>query len=154
VACSSRGDDESVIPDILERLDSGIRENLREQIYFPKIGTWKDLVSVLHNADYMIASRLHGTIFGFLTETPVVAISFALKADWIIEYLRQSDYRLDIRDFSAHEVLETLNCIKLNRNAVVNQIASHRKEVLADAASARQYSLLARLALEHRRSRN
>ena len=154
VACSSRGDDESVIPDILERLDKELREGPPEKIYLPKINTWKELVSVLQNADYLIASRLHGTVFGFLTETPVVAISFAPKADWIIEYLYQSDYRLDIRDFTAEDVLKVLKRIERDKDSVVERIASHRKEILLDSGCAQQYSLLAKLALTHHQSRN
>lgn len=153
VACSSRGDDESVIPDILNRLDEKTRQSLEEQIYFPRITSWRELVAVLRNADYLIASRLHGTIFGFLTQTPVIAISFASKVDWVLEYLHQNDYRLDIRDFTADDVLAVLDRIKIDKDAIVERIASHRKSIFSDSASSEQYALLSKMALEHHQSR-
>jgi polysaccharide pyruvyl transferase WcaK-like protein len=149
VACSSRGDDESVIPDILGRLDEKTQQSLTKQIYFPRIASWRELVGVLRDADYLIASRLHGTIFGFLTQTPVVAISFASKVDWVLEYLQQSDYRLDIRNFTADDVLAVLDRIKSDRDAIVEKIASHRKKIFSDTSSGAQYALLSNMALEH-----
>ena len=79
---------------------------MREQIFFPPIKTWRDLVAVLREADYLIASRLHGTIL-FVSKTPVVAISFIWKVDWVMEDLKQSEYLLHITDFTAAEVLRT-----------------------------------------------
>jgi len=152
IACSSRGDDESVIPVILEHLDEGARDSFERQLHFPKIENWKQLVSVLQTADYLIASRLHGAIFGFLTETPVIAISFASKVDWILEYLRMSAHRLDIRDFTAENVLSIIDHIAANGAEIVKQIASHRRVVVSDAVSAKQYTSLADLALAHRRA--
>ena len=81
---------------------------MREQIFFPPIKTWRDLVAVLREADYLIASRLHGTILSFVSKTPVVAISFDPKVDWVMEDLKQSEYLLHITDFTAAEVLRTL----------------------------------------------
>lgn len=152
IACSSRGDDESVIPDIVEHLDSETRESLQGQVYFPRVQTWRELISVLRNSDYLIASRLHGSIFGFITQTPVIAISFASKVDWVIEYLKQNEYRLDIRDFKAEDVLRVLDRIKEHRDAVVESIKICRREILSNSASTQQYDMLAGLALNRRQS--
>ena len=43
VACSSLGDDESVIPDLLEHLDDETKRSLDTQVHFPTIKTWRDL---------------------------------------------------------------------------------------------------------------
>jgi polysaccharide pyruvyl transferase WcaK-like protein len=147
VACSSLGDDESVIPDLKEQLDDETKRGLDGQVLFPTIKTWRDFVAVLRDADYLIASRLHGTILGFLTQTPVVAISFDPKVDWVMEDLHQTDYLLQIRDFTAEQVLDALNRIKVCRDSVVEQIASYRQSILS--ASAQQYDSLSKLVLAH-----
>jgi polysaccharide pyruvyl transferase WcaK-like protein len=150
VVCSSLGDDEGVIPDLLGCLDDEMKQSLGGQIHFPTIRTWRDLVAVLREADYLIASRLHGTILGFMTQTPTVAVSFDPKVDWVMEDLQQTDYLLQIRDFTAEQVLNALDRIKVRRDAVVEQIASYRKGTLS--ASAHQYDTLARLVLAHHQS--
>jgi polysaccharide pyruvyl transferase WcaK-like protein len=151
VACSSLGDDESVVAEILERLDDETKRRLDGRIYFPEIETWRDLVAVLHQVDYLIASRLHGTILGFVTQTPVIAISFDPKVDWVMEDFRQTDYLLHIQDFTADQVLTTLDRLKPQTHAVVERIASYRQEILP--ALAHQYDSLAVLVLEHHQSR-
>jgi polysaccharide pyruvyl transferase WcaK-like protein len=152
VVCSSLGDDEGVIPDLVASLDDEMKRSLDGQIHFPTIKTWRDLVAVLRDADYLIASRLHGTILGFVTQTPAIAISFDPKVDWVMEDLHLTDYLLQIRDFTAEEVLKALDRIKVRRDAVVERIASYRQGILS--ASARQYDSLARLVLAHHQSHN
>jgi len=154
VACSSLGDDESVIPDLLERLDDDMKRSLDGQIHFPTIKTWRDLVAVLRDVDYLIASRLHGTILGFVSQTPAVAISFDPKVDWVMEDLRQTDYLLHFQDFTAEDVLNAFDRIKLCRDAAVEQIASYRQGIFSSSASARQYDFLAGLALRHHQAHN
>jgi polysaccharide pyruvyl transferase WcaK-like protein len=136
----------------LGRMDDEMKHSLDGQIHFPTIRTWRDLVAVLRDTDYLIASRLHGTILGFVTQTPAVAISFDPKVDWVMEDLHQTDYLLQIRDFTAEEVLNALDRIKVRRDAVVERIASYRQGILSD--SARQYDSLARLVLAHHQSHN
>jgi polysaccharide pyruvyl transferase WcaK-like protein len=154
VVCSSLGDDESVIPDLLGRLDGETRSRLDGQIHVPAIHSWRDLVAVLRDADYLISSRLHGTILGFISQTPAVAISPDPKVDWVMEDLQQTDYLLHVQDFTAEEVLNAFDRIKVHRDAVVQQIASYRRGIFSTPASARQYDLLAGLALRHRQSHN
>ena len=154
VACSSLGDDESVIPDLLERLDGDMKRSLDGQIHFPTIKTWRDLVAVLRDVDYLIASRLHGTILGFVSQTPAVAISFDPKVDWVMEDLHQTDYLLHFEDFTAEDVLKAFDRLKVYRDAAVEQIVSYRREIFSTPASARQYDFLAGLALKHHRAHN
>jgi polysaccharide pyruvyl transferase WcaK-like protein len=152
VVCSSLGDDEGVIPDLLGCLDDEVKQSLHGQIHFPSIRTWRDLVAVLLDADYLVASRLHGTILGFMTQTPTVALSFDPKVDWVMEDLKQTDYLLQIRNFTAEQVLDALDRIKVRRDAVVEQITSYRGGTLS--AFARQYDTLARLVLAHHQFHN
>lgn len=152
VGCSSLGDDESVIPDLVEGLSEEMRLSLDGQIYFPAIETWKDFVAVLGDADYLVASRLHGTILGFLAQTPAVAISVDPKVDWVMEDLGQTDSLLQFRDFTAEDVLNAIDRIKVRRDAIVEEIACYRRGIVS--ASQQQYDRLAGLALAHHQSHN
>jgi polysaccharide pyruvyl transferase WcaK-like protein len=154
VVCSDIGADETVIPDLLERLDDNTRRSLDGQLHFPAIKTWRDLVAVLREVDYLIASRLHGTILGFVSQTPAVAISFDPKVDWVMEDLHQTDYLLHIQDFTAEDVLDAFDRLKVRRDAAMEQIASYRQGIFFSSASARQYDLLAELAMGHYQSHN
>lgn len=153
VACSSLGDDETVIPDLIRLVDEDVKRSLEERFCFPKIKSWRDFVVALRDSDYLIASRLHGTILGFVTQTPVVAIAFDPKVDWVMEDLTQTDYLLHFRDFNAEDVLRALEQIRNDRETVVNRIAAYRQKVLSSSDSTRQYAFLAGLAVNHHQSR-
>jgi polysaccharide pyruvyl transferase WcaK-like protein len=149
---SSLGDDESVIPELLACLDDQSREMLAQQMHIPRIRTWKHLVASLRDVDFLIASRLHSAILGFVTQTPTIAISFDPKVDWVMEDLGQTEYLLQIRDFTAENVVEALDHIQLHRNLVVEQIRLYQHRILS--VSARQYDALAQLAMAGRRHHN
>jgi polysaccharide pyruvyl transferase WcaK-like protein len=150
IACSSLGDDESVIPEIIGRVSDETKYRVTTQTHCPAIKTWRDLASVLRETDCLVASRLHGTILGFVSQVPIVAISVDPKIDWVMEDLQQSDFLLHFQDFSAEDVLAALDCIKSAREVVLGRIISYREAVFSGSASAKQYDLLAGLALRHR----
>jgi polysaccharide pyruvyl transferase WcaK-like protein len=150
IVCSSLGDDERVILELLERLDEQFREIVARQIHIPRIRTWKDLIASLRDVDLLIASRLHSAILGFLTQTPTVAISFDPKVDWVMEDVGQTDYLMHIRDFTSEDVIEAVDRIELHKSFVSGQIRSYQRAILS--ASTRQYDALIELAMaSHRR---
>jgi polysaccharide pyruvyl transferase WcaK-like protein len=152
MVCSSLGDDDRVIPELLERLDEKSRERVAAQVHIPRIWTWKDLVASLRDVDILIASRLHNAILGFITQTPTIAISFDPKVDWVMGDLGQTDYLLQIRDFSAGDVIEALDRVEIRRDVVLKQIAAYLGQV--QSIFARQYSALVDLAMASYRWRN
>ena len=125
---------------------------MREQIFFPPIKTWRDLVAVLREADYLIASRLHGTILSFVSKTPVVAISFDPKVDWVMEDLKQSEYLLHITDFTAEEVLRTLKLVAADWYAAVERISLYRQSIAS--VTERQFEYVTGLAVKHHQYQN
>jgi polysaccharide pyruvyl transferase WcaK-like protein len=149
VVCSSRGDDESVIPDIIGRLNEEANRGLEGQIHFATAKTWREFISVMDETDCLIASRLHGAILGFISHVPAVAISVDPKVDWVMEDLRQTEFLLHFRDFTAEDVLAAIDRIQSAREVVVERIASYRKSVLSNPISGKQYDLLVGLALQH-----
>lgn len=144
IVCSSLGDDERVIPELLDRLDDRSKELAAGQVQVPKIRTWKDLVASLRDADFLIASRLHSTILGFLTQTPTVAISFDSKVDRVMEDLGQTDSLLHIQDFAADDAINALVRIELRRSSVIKQIGSYQHRI--HTVCQQQYDTLAGLA--------
>lgn len=144
--------DDTVISELLGRLDDEAKKKLDGQMYIPAIATWKDLVASLRDVDFLIASRLHSAILGFVTQTPVVAISFDPKVDWVMEDLGQTDHLLQIRDFTAEDVVEALDRVERRRNAVMEQIRSYRHRILPVCAL--QYDAVVALAIASRRRRN
>jgi polysaccharide pyruvyl transferase WcaK-like protein len=150
LACSSLGDDESVIPDLLGRLSDEMGNGTVQQVHLPRVASWKDLIAILQDSDYLVASRLHATILGFVAEIPSVAISFDPKVDWVMEDLQQTNFLLQIRDFTAQEVLGALDDAKRQRDGVRGQIVSYKEKIVAVLSA--QYDTLARLALTHRQA--
>ena len=126
---SSAGDDEKVISDLLASLKDGSNGALKSRIHIPKIRNWKELASVLCDVDFLVASRLHSAILGFLTNTPVVAISFDPKVDWVMQDLGQTDYLLHINNFLPEDVLEALDRLNRNCDNIRGQIAAYHRRV-------------------------
>jgi polysaccharide pyruvyl transferase WcaK-like protein len=148
----SSEEDKSVIPEMLGRLDDESKNRLAQQMHIPAIMTWKDLVASLQGVDFLIASRLHSAILGFLTQTPTVAISFDPKVDWVMEDLGQTDYLLHIGDFTSKDVIESLDRIELRRSVVLEQIASYQYQIRSVCAL--QYDALTKLIKVVRRRSN
>jgi polysaccharide pyruvyl transferase WcaK-like protein len=144
-------DDKSVIPELLGRLDDSSKQRLARQLHIPAIETWRDLVATLRDVDLLIASRLHSTILGFMSETPTIAISFDPKVNWVMEDVGQTDYLLQIRDFSSSDVIDAVNRLELRKDVVVQQIVSYRRGIQPLVSS--QYDSLAALAIAHCRRR-
>jgi polysaccharide pyruvyl transferase WcaK-like protein len=150
IVWSSLGDDESVIADLLECLDQDSKQRLAVQLHIPPIGTWKDFVSFLGGADFLIASRLHSAILGFMSGTPTIAISFDRKVSQVMKDLGQTDYLLQFDDFTADNVLQALDRLQLCTDAVSQRISSYRDRVLPTLAE--QYDALVDIAIASRRT--
>jgi polysaccharide pyruvyl transferase WcaK-like protein len=144
--------DKSVIPELLERLDEESKQRLKRQLHIPMITTWKDLVAVLQDVDFLIASRLHSAILAFLVRRPTIAVSFDPKVDWVMEEFHQNEYLLQIGDFTAREAIDALSRIELRRNSVLEQITSYRHRIIPDFAL--QYDALAELAKANHQGHN
>jgi len=149
---SSLRDDERVIPELMSHLDDDSKARLVHQMYIPTIATWKDLLASLLDADFLIASRLHSVILGFVARKPTIAISFDPKVDWVMKDLDQTEYLLLIGNFKAEEVIDALCRIELRKSVIVEQIASYGHEICS--LFTLQYDALSQLAREYSGCRN
>ncbi len=141
---SARGD-QNVIPELLARLDPDSQNLAARQVYFPKLANWKDLLAVLLDVDFLIGSRLHSTIFGFLAKVPLVAISFDPKVDSAMQDFGQKDSVLQIRNFAANDVLKALARLELRNKEIAQQIGTYCQQ--AFRVSGAQFDALAQLAM-------
>jgi len=139
--------DKRVVPDLLENLGKESSERLAKQTHIPRIETWRDLVAVLEDVDFLIASRLHSVILGLLTKRPTIAVSFDPKVDLVMKDFGQTDYLLQLRNFAAREVIEAFDRIELRRNLFVEQVGSYQDRFAS--ACALQYDKLAAFASSH-----
>ena len=144
---SSLGDDDKVIGELVSILDNDCKSRISGQIQFPAIHSWRDLAGVLRASDYLIASRLHSIILGYVSDTLSVAISFDPKVDWLMADVGQADYLLNINDFFAQDVVDRLDCLMSHKPEVIEHIRSHRTRLAPGFAA--QYDSLAALALAH-----
>lgn len=144
--CSSLGDDDQIIPQLAKLVEPRLQARLVRQIDAPPIATWNDFTHALLKADCLVASRLHSTLFGFLTHTPTVAISFDPKVDWLMHDLEQTQYLFQIRDFVTADIVKAVEHIGSHRGAVIDQIVAYQKRI--ESASARQFDELVQLAVQ------
>lgn len=144
--------DRKVIAEILERLDAESKRKSLRQIHTPEITTWRNLIAVLLDADFFVASRLHSVILGALARRPIVAVSFDPKVDWVMEDLGQTDCVLQIRDFTADDVIRTLDGIERRKQIITDQIDEYLRRVLPESGA--QYDIVAGLAQPNDRDRN
>lgn len=145
VVCSSIGDDDHVVRELLECLEKRSAGRVGREILTPKILSWRDLVASLRGADLLIASRLHCAILGIRSKVPTIAISFDSKVDRMMKDVGQADYLLQIGDFRSNDVINAVDRVKSERSLVMDQFRSYeeRNIPLFDA----QYAALTSFAL-------
>lgn len=126
---SDLGDFEYVTSDLLQRIEASASKELAQRVHIPAIRSWRELVAALADVDLLIASRLHSVILGSVMRKPIVAVSFDPKVDWVMEDLGQQDYLLQIRDFTADEVLGAVERINCHGRAVSDEINTYQERI-------------------------
>jgi polysaccharide pyruvyl transferase WcaK-like protein len=143
---SARGD-QNVVQELLARGDDNFKARLLQNSYFATPSTWKDYLSIVQVADLLIASRLHSIILGFLAKVPVLAISFDPKVDWVMQDVEQDGALLQIRNFTAREVVQACERLDFRKKEIVQHLTCYHQQVVE--TSALQYDTIARMALAH-----
>lgn len=141
--------DAAAIEDLMRAFNAMAPEGYAARIHVPAITTWQDLVSVLHEADLLVASRLHSAIFGFVASKPTIAISFDLKVDWLMRDFEQTRLLFQIREFTAGALMDSIRRLEPELQSVGNSIQSQRERLASSSAA--QYDRLASLACRERR---
>lgn len=152
VVWSALSDQGTAVQDLLGLISPESMKRFAGQVYVPTITKWKDLVALLLDVDFLVATRLHSVILGLVACKPTVAISFDPKVDWVMEDLGLTEHLLQIRTFKAEDVIENIERAAPRRREITQQIVMYSQRTLS--ASAHQYAALAELARAVRGSRN
>jgi polysaccharide pyruvyl transferase WcaK-like protein len=117
--------DSKTIEDILVMLtDSGVSCSEIETLPGPTEQSAGDLLRGICRADLILASRLHGVILSHLNGTPVLAISFEPKVDAHMKRIGQTDYCLDIDNFTLADLTCTFQMLEEHRQEERTHIRS------------------------------
>lgn len=112
------------IEDIRERLQKKTNVNI-DTINFNK--TVKDLVTMISEADIVVATRFHSTVLPLRLGKPVLGIGYYRKSKELMEDVGLGDYYVDINDFTAEELITKFDCLVENIDKTKKDIESHYK---------------------------
>lgn len=100
-----------------------------------------ELISIYSELDFLIATRLHSAIFGFINAIPAVVISYqGTKAKGILSYYNLEEYVLDIYEITPKiminkieylesNLLNTKNKLKLQQVKIINDFKAIQREL-------------------------
>jgi polysaccharide pyruvyl transferase WcaK-like protein len=90
-------------------------------------------VALLHELDFVVASRLHGVLLSHLAGTPVLAVSYEQKIDALMRDLGLSRHCLDIRSVALDDLKEKFSALVSEqediRRAVSEKVARYKVEL-------------------------
>jgi polysaccharide pyruvyl transferase WcaK-like protein len=88
------------------------------------IQTLEDLVSEISRADLVVANRYHGILLSLMMNKPVLGVAYHEKSRALLAQAGQSDYVLNISDFTTQDLIERFSSLKANAAAIKWQIAN------------------------------
>jgi len=85
-----------------------------EHIIDQPISSVEDLLSEIATTEIVVATRFHNVLLALLCNKPVISISFHHKCQSLMSAVGLSDYCLDIRDWSADQLIEKFRDLENN----------------------------------------
>jgi polysaccharide pyruvyl transferase WcaK-like protein len=101
----SSGADRLALQDLQERIAQDGTDGLGAGISAPDVEILGRLLHHVGKVDFVVASRLHSVMLSHILRKPVLAISFERKVDAHMQDMKQEKYVVDIRDFSASDLV-------------------------------------------------
>ncbi len=118
-----------------KRLRGALPDKNLMSIDLEDIASPADVMQILKQVDFLIATRFHSAIFAFITGIPAVSIAYQSKGHEIMKLLDLSEYSLDITDFTAERLWrlsqQILENTPLLRQKIRRRAASLRSELEA-----------------------
>ena len=90
----------------------------------PGIEGVEDLLEAIASSRAAIASRLHAVLLSFALHKPVLSLSYDRKVRTLVEEVAQTDYCLEIEEFSVNEALERFKRLAERSDHVSKEIES------------------------------
>jgi polysaccharide pyruvyl transferase WcaK-like protein len=138
--------DESVIRDILLRLNKDARETVNRQELVREAKSVSGLMDVYAEADMIVATRFHGVLLALRAERPVLGISYFRKTRDLLREMGQEACAVDLETFTAPDLYERLKTLETKRAEALDQIHKRGEVYRADLRA--QYAQVFELMVE------
>ncbi len=112
----------------------------REQIIDEPVASVGDVLSQIASCDFVVATRFHNIVFGFLCGKPVISISFHHKCEAVMEMMGMSDYCLEMGGLKAGLLIDAFCRLEANAHAI--RPAIQEKITAFQQALDKQYAML------------
>jgi polysaccharide pyruvyl transferase WcaK-like protein len=111
-----------------------------DRIIDEPVASVMDVLSQIELTDFVVATRFHNILFGFLCGKPVISISFHHKCESLMAMMGMSDYCLEMVGLKADQLIDTFGRLEANaptlRPSIRQRITTFRQ------ALDRQYDTL------------
>ncbi len=111
---------------VIEEFKSTLRERLPEyderRILHGNVVTVDQLLAQIAETEFVVVTRFHNVLLAFMSEKPVVAISFHHKVASLMDAAGLSEYCLDINTFSEDELISKALQVEKNAGKLVSLI--------------------------------
>jgi len=84
--------DDDVIIDVMNAMDPELRAKMDKSTTIRDSEEVDGLLSIMQEADIIVATRFHGTVLALLSETPVLGVSYYRKNSDLMNNMGQGDY--------------------------------------------------------------
>jgi polysaccharide pyruvyl transferase WcaK-like protein len=111
-----------------------------DRIIDEPVASVMDVLSQIASTDFVVATRFHNTLFGFLCGKPVISISFHHKCESLMAMMGMSDYCLKMDGLKADQLIDTLGRLEANAHSLRPSI-TERLTVFRQALD-QQYDVL------------
>jgi len=135
--------DESVIRDILSKLDEDVRDTADPQVLVRHAKSVSDLMNVYAQADMIVATRFHGVLLALRAERPVLGICYFRKTRDLLREMGQEACAVDLETFTAADLYERLKTLETNRAQALVEIRRKGEAYRAELRS--QYAQVLQL---------
>jgi polysaccharide pyruvyl transferase WcaK-like protein len=97
----------------------------RDRIIDEPVASVRDVLSHIASTDFVLATRFHNIVFGFLCRKPVISISFHHKCESLMAMMGMSDYCLQMRGLRAEQLIDALRRLEANAHTLRHSIRSN-----------------------------
>jgi polysaccharide pyruvyl transferase WcaK-like protein len=122
------GSDRAAMDDLLTMIQNGAGTAARDQIERPDIRSVRELMTLLSRTDINIASRFHGVLLSHVAGKPVVALSYHMKIDALMEEMGHAQYCLDIKTFTSEAFEERFQALRKDLSVARECISKKMQE--------------------------
>jgi polysaccharide pyruvyl transferase WcaK-like protein len=121
--------DENTVTDMLSLLR---RENIctepeREHLTKSHLSV-HDLLETIHSADFIVATRFHGTVLSLFLEKPTLGVCYYRKARELLVDMGQEEYAVELDTFDSSDLFECFLKLKDNREESVRRIRERQRK--------------------------